>query len=137
VITAVDTSVLLDVFGADERFGPRSRLALRRCLHEGALVACDVVWAEVVASFPDERAATDALRRLDVTFAALDAPAATAAGHAWRSYRRAGGRRDRVVSDFLVAGHALVHADRLLTRDRGFVRGHFGELTLVDPSDPS
>jgi hypothetical protein len=41
MLTAVDTSVLLDVFGADATFGPRSRDALKRCLAEGGLVACD------------------------------------------------------------------------------------------------
>ena len=52
MITAVDTNVLLDVFGADETFGERSRTALRRCLAEGSVVACDPVWAEVASFFP-------------------------------------------------------------------------------------
>jgi hypothetical protein len=37
VITAVDTNVLLDVFGADPKFSPASAEALRRCLREGHL----------------------------------------------------------------------------------------------------
>jgi hypothetical protein len=45
VITAVDTNVLLDVFTKDAVFGGRSASALRRCIAEGSLVACDVVWA--------------------------------------------------------------------------------------------
>lgn len=32
MITAVDTSVLLDVFGADPSFGPSSQATLRDCL---------------------------------------------------------------------------------------------------------
>jgi hypothetical protein len=137
VITAVDTSVLLDVFGADATFGARSRVALRRCLEQGALVACDVVWAEVSAAFPDEHAAARALDRLGIDFDPLDRAGALAAGSAWRSYRQQGGRRDRVVSDFLIAGHAAIHADRLLTRDRGFARTSFADLQLLDPSRPA
>lgn len=43
--TAVDSSVLLDVLGADPRFGGTSREALRAAYDAGALVACDLVWA--------------------------------------------------------------------------------------------
>jgi predicted nucleic acid-binding protein len=43
MITAVDSNVLLDVFSADPTFGRASREALRRCLAEGRLIACDVV----------------------------------------------------------------------------------------------
>ncbi len=134
MITAVDTSVLLDVFAADPDHGERSRAALGACLREGALVACDVVWTETAACFPDERRAASALERLGVRFSPLDEPAALAAARAWRSYRSAGGRRERVVADFLIGAHAAVHADRLLSRDRGFARRHFRGLTLLDPS---
>ena len=53
MITAVDTSVLLDVFGASPLFGQGSAQALRRCLNEGALVACEAVWAETRVAFAD------------------------------------------------------------------------------------
>jgi predicted nucleic acid-binding protein len=134
VITAVDTNVLLDVFGADETFGPRSRSALEQSLGDGALVVSDAVWAETVAAFPDHEAATDAFARLGVGYSAPTHEAATRAGTAWRSYRAAGGPRTRVVADFVIGAHALVQADRLLTRDRGFYRRYFTELTVLDPT---
>ena len=134
MITAVDTSVLLDVFGADPSFGERSRQAVRGCLAQGALVACEVVWAEVSAGFRSPAAAADALRRLHVDFSALDAASAAMAGDAFGEYRRAGGSRERVVADFLIGAHARAHADRLLTRDRGYYRRYFQGLAIVDPS---
>ena len=134
MITAVDTSVLLDIFVADTTYGERSREALRRCGHEGRIVACDIVWAEVTANFPDGEAAQQALERLRVEFSAPDRAAATAAGHSFKDYRRRGGTRARVIPDFIVGAHALAVADRLLTRDRGFYRGYFQGLTLFDPS---
>jgi predicted nucleic acid-binding protein len=125
--------VLIDVFGADPRFGERSREALRDCLARGGLVACDVVWAEITGAFADTATARGALERLGVTFSALGEPAALAAGEAWAAYRRGGGPRDRVIADFLIGAHASTAADRLLTRDRGFYRCYFDGVVLVDP----
>jgi predicted nucleic acid-binding protein len=51
MITAVDTNVLVDVFKADPTFGPHSAETLARCLDEGSLVACDIVWAEAATVF--------------------------------------------------------------------------------------
>ena len=63
MITAVDTSVSLDVFGPDPIFGLRSGKAIRVCLAEGSLIACEVVWAEIASFFPSADAAQDALGR--------------------------------------------------------------------------
>lgn len=135
MITAVDTSVLLDVFGADPEFGECSAEAMRGCLAEGALIACDVVWAETAASFDTATAAEQALTGLRVGFSELDKTISLAVGQAWRAYRRAGGTRERVVADFLIGAHAATRADRLLTRDRGFYQSYFAALPILDPSN--
>jgi predicted nucleic acid-binding protein len=129
----VDTSVLLDVLGGDPTHGRRSREALRAAYDGGALLACDVVWAEVRAHFPSDAAFDEALGTLGVTYDPLSALAAADAGVRWAAYRRGGGSRSRVVADFLVAAHALHQADRLLTRDRGFYRGSFRDLEVIEP----
>lgn len=134
MITAVDTNVLLDVFGADESFGERSAEALRRCSAEGRLVACEVVLAEVASAFPSASAASEALETLRVEYEPVSSASALASGEVWRRYRERGGRRVRLVADFLVGAHATRHADRLLTRDRGFYRSYFSGLEVVDPS---
>ena len=109
MITAVDTNVLLDVLGADPTYGAPSAEALRLCLKEGQLVACDVVWAET-ASFFDSQAP------------------------AWRAHRAKGGKRGRVAADFLIGAHARLCTDRLLARDRGFYRTYFSGLKVLKPS---
>jgi len=132
VITAVDTSVLLDVFGADARFGASSAIALRLSLNEGAVVACDVVWSETRAAFASDDAFLQALRTAGIGFSALTERAATLAGVNWKKYRAGGGKRDRVMADFLIGAHAVAQCDRLLTRDRGYHKKYFGGLVVVD-----
>lgn len=134
MITAVDSTVLIDVFTADRTYGRPSAAAVRDSLAHGRLVACDAVWAEVTAVFDNQAAAEQALSQLGVGFSPLDSRAAARAGAWWREYRRDGGSRARVIADFLIAAHAVHHADRLLTRDRGFFRGRFEGLEVFDPS---
>ena len=134
MVTAVDTNVLLDVFTNAPHFGLVSAECLRRCLREGTLVACDVVWAEMAAAFGQQSALEDAMGRLGIGFSPLQKNAALEAGKCWREYGTSGGARERILADFLVAAHALCQADRLLTRDRGFYRLRFNRLTVLDPS---
>jgi predicted nucleic acid-binding protein len=137
--TAVDSSVLLDVLLGDPRFGPPSRDALRAAYDAGALVACDVVWAEVRGHFPAPDPFREAMDLLGVRFDAIAPAAAALAGEIWRKGRgsgRARGKetRGRVASDFLVGAHALRQAERLLTRDVAFYRARFPGLKVMAPA---
>ncbi len=136
MITAIDTNVLLDVLTADRDHGAASRAALARARAEGALVICEVVYAELAAAFADlpegfEPFLADAGLRL------VRSPATSlvAAGRLWRGYRNRGGSRSRVLADFLVAAHADVVAERLLSRDRGFLTLGPDGLEILDPHE--
>lgn len=134
MVTAIDTNILIDIFGGDAKFGPHSAEAARRCLRDGALVACAVVWAEGAAIFKDERRFVDAMNEVPASFSPISQNGALIAAEVWQRYRAGGGRRERIIADFLIGGHAATAADRLLTRDRGFYRRYFSDLSIVDPT---
>lgn len=128
MISAVDTSVLLDVFLADGRHGPRSKEWLRDAYDRGAILVCDVVYAELVPVFKDRSKLDEALREINATISPINTSIAYEAGLRWSRYRDAGGPRTRIITDFLIGAHASTLADTFLTRDRGFYATYFPEL---------
>ncbi len=133
MITAVDTSVLIDIFGGDPVFGAVSRETMRRCRLEGRILICATVWAELSGFFDTASKFVAALGGVGAEFSPMSPDAAFTAGRNWRTYRARGGPRERVLADFLVGGHAFHHADRLLTRDTRFHETYLPKLQLVVP----
>ena len=133
--TAIDSSVLLDVLVPGGPFHSVSIKALKATYNEGALVACEVVWAEIRAHFLNDEMFDQTVRVLGLSFDPVSDKAAKLAGQLWREYRAARrARQDHLVPDFLVGAHAQLQADRLLTRDRGFYRQYFTGIKILDPS---
>ena len=128
MITAVDTNVLLDIFIPDNRYGPQSRERLATAYSAGAIIICDIVYAELVPNFGDRTALDGALREINATLSPLDSSIAWEAGLRWMRYRQAGGPRARILPDFLIGAHALATTDTFLTRDRGFYKTYFPEM---------
>ena len=134
MITAIDTNILIDILEPDPVFGRASKQALRRCLQEGSVIACEVVWAEVVTAYGNKKKqVVDILSRIGIEYSPMTLEAALEAAACWCAFRKKNKVRDRIVADFLVGGHALILSDRLLTRDRGFYRDYFKGLKVISP----
>jgi predicted nucleic acid-binding protein len=131
--TAVDSSILLDVFTNDPSHGSKSLNALRGCAALGGLVACPIVWAELSSLFSEVERMNEALNKAEIQFDPFDRECSEAAGQQWRQYRKRGGSRTRLIADFFIGAHASVRTGRLLTRDRGFFRRYFSGLEIIVP----
>ena len=133
MITAVDTNILLDVFLPDKKFAAVSSKLLKIAYNEGALIICDIVYAELVPQFENRDMLDRTLEQINVTISSLDVNIAFLAGEKWGIYRKSGGERKRIITDFLIGAHSSMKADRFLTRDRGFYRSYFPQLTMMNP----
>ena len=131
MVTAVDSSILLDILTDDPVRRPDAVASLREARQRGRVLICPIVWSEVRAFFEDAAVMVRALAEADLRFDPFDQECADISGAMWRDYRKGGGQRTRLVADFLIGAHAQVRGGRLLTRDRGFFRRYFRALEVL------
>ena len=131
MISALDSSVILDVLTADPRFGDASEAWLRRAMGEGKLIIGECVLAEITPAFKDEKMLAEFIADWQIEFVPSSRTSAILAGRNFARHLARGGRTGRVVADFLIGAHAMMHADRLLARDRGYLRDYFSELKFI------
>lgn len=133
MITALDTNVLLDILLPNPEFFSASVAAMEASAASGSMVICDIVYAELCVHFPRRKECDEFLKSVEIRVEALTHEAHFTASRAWRTYRKQGGQRTRILPDFLIGAHAQTQATRLLSRDRGFYRKLFPSLQLLDP----
>jgi predicted nucleic acid-binding protein len=134
MITAVDTNILLDILIPNPGFYEASAAALQDSAARGPLVVSDIVYAELCIQFESQRECDVFLESLEIRVQPLTRDALFHASRVWRRYRQQGGKRAKILADFLIGAHAEKQATRLLSRDRVFYQKLFPSLNLYDPS---
>ena len=150
---AVDTNIILDILSREAEHRPSSLEKLRGALRDGEVIVGEVVFAELAPAFADHVDARSFLDATGISYRPSSDEALHHAGTTFRAYLRrrvfkcpicgtgvdvacpscgtSVTGRQHLVADFMIGAHALVHAGRLLTRDRGYYATYFPELALV------
>ena len=128
--TAIDSSVLWCIL-KDEPDASRWQQILERAVNDGPLCLCPVVLAEIAPGNESAGAMLGVLRRLGIDHDAISPEAAWMAGKVFLEYRQAGGTRQTMIPDFMIASHAQVQCTRLAATDRGYLRRYFTGLKLI------
>ncbi len=100
-------------------------------MDDGSLWICPVVFAEIAPGSESAGAMVGVLRRLGMDYDAISPEAAWMAGKVFLEYRQAGGTRQTMIPDFLIASHAQVQCTRLAAIDCGYLRRYFTGLKLI------
>ncbi len=135
--TALDTNVLSALWSGE----PSARgidSALFEARSEGGLVICAPVYCELLA-YPSatQRFVQEFLGETGIFVDFLldeqvwQRAANAFVGYAERRRRSRGGSAKRMLVDFVIAAHALLRADRLMTLDASRYRRDFPKLQII------
>jgi predicted nucleic acid-binding protein len=154
-ITAVDTCVLLDILIPNQRFIDNSLKKIINAANEGIVIVCDLVFAELSSQFNTINVLNKFLMETHLNISTVTQESLFYAGKLWSSYKEDRNKKyycpscgsnvktkcdncqydiespRRLLNDFIIGAHATKQASGLLTRDRGFYRHYFKDLTIL------
>jgi len=129
----VDTNVLVDVLEDDPDWADWSIGQLRAQAKIHRLAINPIIYAELSLTFSTFEALDKAIEDLGLAIIELPRPALFLAGKAFARYRRLGGKKNNVLSDFFIGAHAAVSRYPLLTRDIQRYISYFSDVKLIAP----
>jgi predicted nucleic acid-binding protein len=132
-VTLIDSNVMIDLLIDDPKWSDWSLAHLEQAALKGPLLINDVVYAETSTRYSAIEEFEAALAVANVTVMPTPRMALFLAGKAFTRYRRAGGIRRGVLSDFFIGAHAAVEGLPLLTRDARRYRHYFPTVMLIAP----
>jgi predicted nucleic acid-binding protein len=133
MVSAVDSSIVLDILLDDRDHTAGSMRLLEDYMLRGALVISPVAFSECSAELANPSDFLKVAGEMGLRYEPLTPETCALAARSWRRYRAKGEPRQKILADFLIGAHAQLLADLLLTRDRTFYRDYFQDLQVVAP----
>jgi predicted nucleic acid-binding protein len=129
----VDSNIIIDIIRADSIWSERTAAAVAAAADSDDVAINPVVYAEIAAGFETLAEVEAVLGSTGLVRLPLPYEAAFVAGQAFGEYRRRGGPRSSLLSDFFIGAHAAVEGISLLTRDPARYRSYFPGVALIQP----
>ena len=154
MITAVDTNILLDILIPNQPHLKSSLQKLEKASKKGKIIICEIVYAELASQFDNLSDLNAFLTDTHIEIVWNSKESLFTTSRIWIEYHvqhskkrfcpecgkqinaacpLCGSRLNiprRILNDFIVGTHAQTFADTFLTRDRGFYRKNFSDVTL-------
>ena len=130
----VDANILIDALEDEPIWSDWAIAQLKEQSFRHQLFVNSIIYAEVSLAYPTPEELDDALNTLGITLLEIPRQAAFLAGRAFAEYRKSGGTKTNVLSDFFIGAHAQVTGMPILTRDVRRYRRYFSDVVLVSPS---
>ena len=127
----IDSSTLIALL-TDESTADWAEKTLDQLRPLGGVFINQIVFAEICALFDTEKAAEELLSGV-VDRVELNWNSAFPAGKAFRLYKTRGGKKPRMLPDFLMAAHADSLGWSLVTNNPADVTNYFPKLKIVSP----
>lgn len=129
----VDTNVLVDILEDDPDWADWSISQLRAQSKIHELAINPIIYSELSLTFSTTEALDRTVDDLGLVMLEIPRPALFLAGKAFVRYRRQGGNKLNVLSDFFIGAHAAVSGYPLVTRDTRRYTTYFADVELVAP----
>jgi hypothetical protein len=129
----VDSNVIIDVLDRDPIWYDWSLSQMIAAAALGSVVTNHVVMAEAAPHYGSLPEFIAQLDEMTIEIELLNDKAAYAAGTAFLEYRRRSTKRQSVLPDFLIGGHASALKASILTRDARVYRTYFPTVPLITP----
>jgi hypothetical protein len=129
----VDSSVILDVFLDDPRWGGWGEDTLSRLSFVKALYINPIIYAEVSIGFEGIEELEEALLGCGFLMREIPKEALFLAGKAFLTYKHLKGKKLFPLPDFFIGAHAAIEHLELVTRDVKRIKTYFPTVNVASP----